>query len=211
MLVSVTQPPRRPVPLLGEIQLGERAARALTTELGRHPGPKTGLLVAVTAASPVLAAALDALRPGDTLTAVPLLGAGDELRAHLAGGPVRVVDTLAEADPADVVVLAEPLGGSADTTRGYLDELAKHLTPGGVLAVAVLALPDGAAEELSRQAAFSGVGTDLVLRNTPPVRVHRLRFTPAEAAVATRLAPAYRPSSVPLTGTMHVDSNGVAA
>ena len=207
----MTQPPRRPVPLLGEVALGERAARALTTELARHPGPKAGLVVAATAQSPVLAAALAGLRPGDTLTAVPLLGAGDELRAQLAGGPVRVVDSLAEADPADVVVLAEPLGGTAEATRGYLDELAKHLTPGGVLAVAALALPDGAAGELARQAAFSGVGTDLVLRNTPPVRVHRLRFTPAEAAVATRLAPAYRPSSVPLTDTMHVDSNGVAA
>jgi phosphatidylserine decarboxylase len=207
----MTQPPRRPVPLLGEVALGERAARALTTELTRHPGPKAGLVVATTAQSPVLAAAVAGLRPGDTLTAVPLLGAGDELRAHLAGGPVRVVDSLAEADPADVVVLAEPLGGGAEATRGYLDELAKHLTPGGVLAVAALALPDGATEELARQAAFSGVGTDLVLRNTPPVRVYRLRFTPADAAIAARLAPAYRPSSVRLTDTMHLDANGVAA
>jgi len=211
MLGDVTQPPRRPVPLLGEVQLGERAARALTAELARHPGPKTGLLVAVTAQSAVLAAALAGLRPGDTLTAVPLLGAGDELRAQLAGGPVRVVDSLAEADPADVVVLAEPLGGTAEATRGYLDELAKHLTPGGVLAVAALALPDGAAGELARQAAFSGVGTDLVLRNTPPVRVHRLRYTPAQVATAARLSPAYRPSSVPLTRSMNIDSNGVAA
>jgi len=214
MLGGMTQPPRRPIPLLGEVRLGARAARALTTELARHAGPKTGLLVAVTAQSQVLAAALDGLRPGDTLTAVPLLGAADELRGHLAGRPVRVVDTLAEADPADVVVLAEPLAGSAENIRGYLDELAKHLTPGGVLAVAALALPsplDGAAEELGRQSAFSGVGTDLVLRNTPPVRVHRLRYTSADAGVATKLAPAYRPSSVPLTATMHIDSNGVAA
>jgi phosphatidylserine decarboxylase len=80
--------------------------------------------------------------------------------------------------------------------------------------VAALALPgplDGAGDELGRQAAFSGVGTDLVLRNVPPVRVHRLRFTPVPAALATRLAPAYRPSSVPLTPRMHIDSNGVAA
>ncbi len=201
MLGGMTQPPG---------QLGTRAARALTTELARHAGPKTGLLVAVTATSPVLAAALAALRPGDALTAVPPAGAADELRAHLAGGPVRVVGTLAEADPADVVVLCEPLGGSAETTRAYLDELSKHLTAGGVLAVAALLLP-GTAGELDRQAAFHGAGTDLVLRNNPPVRVHRLRYTPAEVAVASRLAPAYRPSSVPLTGTMHIDSNGVAA
>src|SRR5205085_1927366 len=101
--------------------------------------------------------------------------------------------------------------GGAATPRGSLDELATPLTPGGVLAVAALVLPDGATEELSRQSAFSGVGTDLVLRNTPPVRVHRLRYTPADPATATRLAPAYRPSSVPLTESMHIDSNGVAA
>ncbi|OLB79214.1 MAG: phosphatidylserine decarboxylase [Actinobacteria bacterium 13_2_20CM_2_71_6] len=216
----MSHPPRRPIPLLGEVQLGDRAARAVTAELARHAGPKTALLVAVTAGSPVLTAALDGLLPGDTLTLVPLSGAADELRAHVASlGPwvakrVRVVDALDEADPADVVVLAEPLGGPAEDVRGYLDQLAKHLTPGGVLSVAALALPaflDGAAEELARQAAFSGVGTDLVLRNAPPVRVHRLRYTPAEAAVATRLTPAYRPSSVPLTRSMNIDSNGVAA
>src|SRR5436305_4646216 len=178
----MTQPPRRPIPLLGEVQLGERAARALTTELARHAGPKTALLVAATAQSPVLAAAADGLRPGDTLTSVPLAGAAEELRTHLGGGPVRVAGTLAEVDPADVVVLCEPLGGAADTTRGYLDELAKHVAPGGVLAVAVLALPDGATEELRRQAALYGAGTDLVLRNSPPVRVHRLRYTPGEVA-----------------------------
>ncbi len=210
----MTQPPRRLVPLLGTARLGDRAARALTAELARHPGPKTGLLVAATPDSAVLAAALGTLRTGDTLTVVPLTGSGAELRARLAGGAVRVVDSLAEADPADVVVLAEPLGGSAETIRGYLDELAKHLTAGGVLTVAAPVLPgmvDGAAEELSRQAALAGVGTDLVLRNQPPVRVHRLRYSPADAATATRLGPAHRPSSVRLTEGMHVDSNGVAA
>ena len=50
-----------------------------------------------------------------------------------------------------------------------------------------------------------------MLRNTPPVRVYRLRFTPASPAAADSLAPAYRPSSVPLTRGMHIDSNGVAA
>jgi phosphatidylserine decarboxylase len=216
----MSQPPRRPLPLLGEIQIGPRAARALTTELARHAGPKTGLLVAVTADSAVLAAALDALLPGDSLTLVPLAAAGDELRAHVtAAGPwvsrrVRVVDSLTEADPADVAVVAEPLTGSAEATRGYLDEVGKHLAEGAVLAVAVLAGPglvDGATEELDRQAAFAGVGTDLVLRNTPPLRVHRLRYTPAPVALANRLAPAYRPSSVRLTRGMNVDSNGVAA
>jgi phosphatidylserine decarboxylase len=200
----MTQPPRRPIPLLGEVQLGPRAARALTAELARHTGPTSALLVAATASSPVLAAAREALRPGDTLTVVPL--AGTDLPA--AAG-MRVVDGLAEADPADVVILAEPLSGDATEVRSYLDGLAKYLTAGGVLSVAVLALPDGAMGELARQAALYGAGTDLVLRNTPPVRVHRLRYTPAE--VPPGLTPAYRPSSVPLAGSMHIDSNGVAA
>jgi len=204
----MTQPPRRPIPLLGEVQLGPRAARALTAELARHTGPKSALLVAATASSPVLAAAREALRPGDTLTVVPLAGAGDELRGQ---DGLRVVDALAEADPADLVMLAEPLSGDAAEVRSYLDGLAKYLAAGGVLSVAVLALPDGATGELARQAALYGAGTDLVLRNSPPVRVHRLRYTPGEVATAARLAPAYRPSSVPLTDTMHLDSNGVAA
>jgi phosphatidylserine decarboxylase len=199
----MTQPPRRPIPLLGEVQLGPRAVRALTAELARHTGPKSALLVAATASSPVLAAVREALRPGDTLTVVPL--AGTEFPAQ---GGLRVVDALAEADPADHVILAEPLSGDAAEVRSYLDGLAKYLTAGGVLSVAVLALPDGAAGELARQAALYGAGTDLVLRNTPPVRVHRFRFTPGDAA---GLAPAYRPSSVPLAGSMHIDSNGVAA
>jgi phosphatidylserine decarboxylase len=217
MLSGMSQPPRRPIPLLGEIRLGPRAARALTAELVRHAGPKSCLLVAATADSAVLAAALEGLLPGDTLTLVPLVGAADELRAHVGSlGPwiadrVRVVETLTEVDPVDVAVLAEVISGSAEAARGYLDELGKHLAEGGVLSVAVLAGFDDAAEELGRQADFTGVGSDLVLRNMPPVRVHRLRFTPARPAVADRLAPAYRPSSVPLTRSMNIDSNGVAA
>ena len=216
----MSQPPRPVVPLLGEVQLGPRAAEALATELIRQTGPKAALLVAVTAQSAVLAAAIGALVPGDTLTLLPLAAAGDELRAHVATlGPwvaqrVRVVDALGEAEPADVAVLAEPLGGSAEGTRSYLEELGKHLAAGGVLSVAVLAGPgfaSGAGEELRRQAAICGVGTDLVLRNTPPVRVHRLRYTPAQTAAATRLSPARRPSSVILTRGMNIDSNGVAA
>src|SRR5256885_16389281 len=112
----MTQPPRRPIPLLGEVQLGERAARALTTELARHAGPKTALLVAATAQSSVLAAAVDGLRPGDTLTAVPLAGAAEGLRTHPAGGPGRGARTPAEGAPADGGGVCEPPGGAADTT-----------------------------------------------------------------------------------------------
>lgn len=213
----MSQPPRRPVPLLGEILVGPRAAEALTSELTRHLGPKNGLLLAITADSSVLAAALAALLPGDTLTLVPLAGAAEQLREHVAAaGPwvgqrVRIVDALSDVEPVDVAVLAEVLSGDAEAARGYLDEVGKHLAEGGVLSVAVPAALDGAAQELGRQADFCGVGSDLVLRNLPPLRVHRLRFTPPQTAGAGRLMPARRPSSVPLAGRMHIDSNGVAA
>ena len=219
----MTQPPavRMPGPL-GPVRTGERAARTLTAELARHHGPKTALLVSVPGPdSTVLTAAIDALLPGDVLSVVPAEPAGaGELRAHFAATSrwiadrVRVVDSVTEADAADVVIVAEPLTGTADETRNMLDGLTKQLTEGGVLSVAVPALPGatgGAAAELDRQSALFGVGTDLVLRNQPPVRVHRLRFTAADPATATRLAPAYRPSSVPLSRGMHIDSNGVAA
>lgn len=213
----MSQPPRRPVPLLGEILVGQRAGEALTSELTRHIGPKNGLLLAITADSPVLAAALAALLPGDTLTLVPLAGAAEQLREHLAAaGPwvgqrVRIVDALSDVEPVDVAVLAEVLSGDAEAARGYLDEVGKHLAEGAVLSVAVPAALDGAAQELGRQADFCGVGSDLVLRNMPPLRVHRLRFTPPQTATAGRLLPARRPSSVALAGRMHIDSNGVAA
>ena len=202
--------------------LGKRAARALTTELARDTGPKTGLLVDTSVDSAVLAAALEALRSEDRLTLVPATPAteqdgGISLRAHItAQGSwiserVRVVDLLDEVEPADFVLACEPLTGTAEAARAYLDLLAKHVAEGGVLSIAVLAVPGlGASAELDRQQAFAGAGADLVLRNTPPVRVHRLRFTPGRVPVAGRLGPAYRPSSVPLTRTMNIDSNGLA-
>jgi len=204
---------------LGQVRIGDRAARTLTAELHRHPGPKTALLIGVTSDSLVLAEALSALRAGDSLTLV-----GDDeapsLRAYVAAlSPdvadlVKVVDSLTDAKPADIVVVGEIVVGTADDARAILDSVLKLVADGGVLAVCAVAVPGiagGAVDELDRQAALHGVGSDLVLRNTPPVRVHRLRFTDADAALAGRLAPAYRPSSVPLAGTMNIDSNGVAA
>ena len=44
------------IPLPGgrrPVQIGVRAARALTAELARHNGPKTGLLIGAAAGSPV--------------------------------------------------------------------------------------------------------------------------------------------------------------
>ncbi|GAB7040562.1 MULTISPECIES: phosphatidylserine decarboxylase [Catenuloplanes] len=203
------------------VEVGERAARTLTAELARHSGPKTALVVGAHAGSPVLPAAFDALLPGDRLTLVPAESSSVlDLRDHVeAQGAwiaerVTVAGSQEEADPADVVVVAEPLTGGATQTRAIIDGLTKLIADGGVLSVAAVALPGLAGEasaELDRQSALFGAGTDLVLRNRPPLRVHRLRFTPASPALAARLAPAYRPSSVPMTRTMHMDSNGVAA
>ena len=212
--VPVSGAPRRP------IQVGERAARALVAEFARDSGPKSGLLVGAIAGSATLAAAVEALLADDQLTVV----AGDQdaataLRDHIdlhgqwVAHRIKVVESLGDAGPSDVVMLAEPLTETADAARARIDELVKLVKPGGLLCVVVPAttLPNGAADEVERQAALHGVGSDLVLRNIPPLRVHRLRHTTADPAQARRLVPGYRPSSVPLTRRMNIDSNGVAA
>jgi phosphatidylserine decarboxylase len=199
-----------------KVVVGGRAAQALTTELSRLPGPKTALLLSASASSAVLAAALRALGPQDSLAVVPAPGATAGLRDHIEGlvppvrERVRLLETAAQAEPATVVIVAEPVRGTAAATRERIDELAKLTADGGVLTLAVPGLGEGATDELERQQAFSGAGSDLVLRNVPPLRVHRLRYTPAPVPTAG-LAPAYRASSVPLTRSMHIDSNGVAA
>ncbi|MDT5042242.1 MAG: phosphatidylserine decarboxylase [Actinoplanes sp.] len=201
--------------------VGARAARALTAEFARHNAATAALLVGADHASPVVGAAVEALLPGDSLTLVPgERSTTDLLRDHISGlgswiaDRVRIVDTLGEAEPADVVIVGEPLTGTAEDVRALLDGLGKYLNAGAVITVATPAVPGqtgGAAAELFRQSALFGVGSDLVARNQRPMRVHKLRFTQADKAVAATLSPAYRPSSVPVTRTMHLDSNGVAA
>ncbi|MEV6299370.1 phosphatidylserine decarboxylase [Actinoplanes sp. NPDC051861] len=212
----MTPYPTTPVP-----GVGARAARALTAEFARQNAASSALVVGADHASAVVAAAVEALLPGDTLTLVPGRNSStDVLRDHITGlgswvaDRVKVVESLDEAQPADVVIAGEPLTGTADETRALLDRLGKYLADGAVLVVAVPAAPGrtgGAAAELFRQAALFGVGSDLVVRNQPPLRVHKLRYSPADVASAATLAPAYRTSSVPVTRTMHLDSNGVAA
>ncbi|MFG1607302.1 phosphatidylserine decarboxylase [Actinoplanes sp. NPDC049265] len=201
--------------------IGQRAARALTAELARRNVAGSALVIGADHASAVVATAVEALLPGDTLTLVAgERSTADLLRDHIAGlgswvaDRVTILDTLAEADPADVVIIGEPLTGTAEEARAQLDGLGKYLTDGAVVTVATPAVPGqtgGAAAELFRQSALFGVGSDLVVRNNPPVRVHKLRFTEPSTATAATLAPAYRPSSVPVTRTMHIDSNGVVA
>jgi phosphatidylserine decarboxylase len=201
--------------------LGARAARALTAEFARHNVATTALVIHADHSSSVVAAAVEALLPGDTLTLVAgERSTSDLLRDHITGlgswiaDRVKIVDNLAEADAADVVIVGEPLTGTVEEVRAILDGLGKYLNEGAVVSVATPAVPGrtgGAAAELFRQSALFGVGSDLVLRNQPPVRVHKLRFTQASPRTAATLAPAYRPSSVPVTRTMHIDSSGVAA
>ncbi|BBH66094.1 hypothetical protein ACTI_27790 [Actinoplanes sp. OR16] len=201
--------------------MGARAARVLTAEFARQNAATSALLIGADHASTVVAAAVEALLPGDTLTLVPgEHSSTDLLRGHITGlgswvaERVRIVESLDEAQPADVVIIAEPVTGTAEETRALLDRLGKYLTDGGVLSVATPAVPGrtgGAAAELFRQGALFGVGSDLVVRNQPPLRVHKFRFSPADVATAATLAPTYKTSSVPVTRTMHIDSNGVAA
>ncbi|MFY1697711.1 phosphatidylserine decarboxylase [Solwaraspora sp. WMMA2101] len=211
-----------PVPsAAATVGIGDRAARALTAELARDNAEKHALLVDATAGSAVLGAAIDALLPGDTLTVVPAdAGQAARLRTEIAvhgrwvADRVRVVDSLSTADPAELLIVGSVLTGTGDEARAAVDGYTKYLADGGVLTVAAPALPGGsagAAAELDRQAALFGSGSDLVLRNAPPLRVHRLRFASAQVARADRLGPLYRTSSVPLTRDMHIDSNGVAA
>jgi phosphatidylserine decarboxylase len=199
--------------------IGGVAAGALAADLARHPGPKHGLLVGVEPGSAALVAAVDALSPDDTLTVVA--GAAREAvltQVEQAGEwvtqRVRVVSTATEAEPADAVIIASLVTGSAEDVRAEIHYLAKLINPGGVLSLAVPAasfLGGGATGELVRQSVLHGVGTDLVLRNSPPVRVYRLRFSVADPAAAEDLAPLRRTSSVAVTPGMHIDSNGLAA
>lgn len=205
-------------PIVG---IGSTAARALTAEFARHNAATSALVVGADHASLVVASAVEALLPGDQLTLVAgERSTADLLRDHIAGlgswiaDRVKVVDTLDEAAPADVVIVGEPVTGTAQEVRSLLDRLGKYLNEGAVVTLATPAVPGrtgGAAAELFRQAALFGVGSALVVRNSPPVRVHKLRFTAADPKIAATLAPAYRPSSVPVTRSMHIDSNGVAA
>jgi len=202
------------------IRLADNAARVLASELIRHGGPKTALLTDADPESTLLAVALSALQPQDRLTLVASDTPGRgiiALRAHLdtlgswLRDRVTVVASIGEADPADIVIIGEPLTGSADEAREIIDGISKYVADGGVLCVATPARGAGATTELDRQTALFGVGSDLILRHRPPLRVHRLRYSAADPATAQQLTAAERTSSIPLTRHMHIDSNGVAA
>ncbi|HEX2417942.1 MAG TPA: phosphatidylserine decarboxylase [Micromonosporaceae bacterium] len=201
-------------PLTGAPRLGFRAAAVLVDEFVRQSGPKNAVLVGVEPDSPVLTEAINALLPGDTLTVVAdhaLAGTVDEsaLTERIAAEGswvaqrVTVVPTPADAKPADAVLVGRPLAG--DELLPMTSTLHDIVTPGGSLCLASLAFPGRRNPDLPGE-----VVTDLVLLNRPPVRVHRLRRSPMDTVTAERVEPAFRPSSVPLTGQWRIDSNGVA-
>lgn len=192
--------------------LGRRAARVLADEFIRHPGPKTGLVIGARPHDAVLATVIDALLPDDRLTLVVAELERPAMEAYLTEQGswvterVSLVPAPSEAKAADVVILAAPatsgLEAQAETLRGLT-------APGGVLCLSA-PLTASAAEDVADLVGEHGIGSDLVLRNRPPVRVHRLRFSEADAELAQRSAPAVRSSSVPITSRMHIDSNGLA-
>ncbi|GAA4911628.1 phosphatidylserine decarboxylase [Stackebrandtia albiflava] len=196
--------------------VGRRAARVIADEFIRHPGPKTGLIVGAGAAHPVLAAAVDALLPGDRLTVAVEPAERGAIEAYLAEQGnwvverVKLVASVSDAAPADVVMSAEPLSARDEFTK-TVATLRELTAAGGSLTVAV-PLTD-VPEDLADLVGEFGTSNDLVLRNRPPIRVHRFRFKPGaqDLQLVDRIAPTHRPSSVPLTSKMHIDSNGIAA
>jgi len=204
--------------------ISKAAARGITDEFARRRGPKTGLVVGATWGDRVLTAALEALMPADRLTVVADPASIEDLRESLAAegswtaGNVTAVAALADAEPAEEVMLAAPVTVEAEAFIADIELLREKVEPGGVLSFAAT-LTAPAREEIAELVAEYGIGTDLIVRSLPPVRIHRLRIgsaskhegEPRAIAAAEGLAPAWRASSVALTRTMHLDSNGVIA
>src|SRR3954468_2025717 len=120
--------------------IGPRAARALTAEFARHNAATSALVLGADHASTVVAGAIESLLPGDTLTLVPgERSTADLLRDHISGlgswiaDRVKIVEALGEAEPADVVIVGEPLTGTVEDVRGLLDGLGKYLNAGAVV------------------------------------------------------------------------------
>ncbi|WP_051393495.1 phosphatidylserine decarboxylase [Glycomyces arizonensis] len=202
--------------------ISKAAARGITDEFSRRRGPKSGLVVDAAWGNPVLTAALEALMPSDRLTVVADRSSTSDLRAALdaegswTAGNVTVVDDLADAEAAEQVMLAAPVTVEAEAFIADIATLRAKVVPGGVLSFAAT-LTAPAREEIAELVAEYGIGTDLVVRSFPPLRIHKLRIGSADAhaaaprgvAPAEDLAPAWRASSVPLTPGMHLDSNGM--
>ncbi|THV42291.1 phosphatidylserine decarboxylase [Glycomyces buryatensis] len=204
--------------------ISKAAARGITDEFARRRGPKTGLVLGAAWGNPVLTAAMEALMPSDHLTVVCDRTSIEDLRSALeaegswTAGNVTAVADLAEAEAVEEVMLAEPVTVEAEAFIADIETLREKVLPGGVLSFAAT-LTAPAREEIAELVADYGIGTDLIVRSFPPLRIHKLRIGSASEhdgqaraiAPATDLAPAWRASSVALTPGVHVDSNGIIA
>lgn len=204
--------------------ISKAAARGITDEFARRRGPKSGLVVGAAWGNPVLTAALEALMPADRLTVVADQHSIEDLQASLSAegswtaGIVTAVAALAEAEPAEDVMLAAPVTVEAEAFIDDIALLQEKVVSGGVLSFAAT-LTAPAREEIAELVAEYGIGTDLIVRSFPPVRIHKLRIgsaskhegEPRAVASPEELAPAWRASSVAVTPSLHLDSNGVIA
>lgn len=203
--------------------LGKTAAATLTSEVTRHPEPKRVLIMGIDPR--VVDHVLDHLMPADRLVVTsPRTDLTDRLRKRLTAEPsltrlsgrVQVLDAdiAADIETYDHVVIAEPITGDGAGTDKLVEQAREKLVPGGVLSLAAPLgppAPGGAATEIGRLAQASAFRTETVARNFPPLRVHHLRFAPAPATLAERMAPAYTPTRIPVTRDMRIDVNGVVA
>jgi phosphatidylserine decarboxylase len=190
--------------------VGLVAAKALTSEVARHPGPKTVLVVGVAAGGDaVLDRVLAVVMPSDQIV---VMTSGPSSEIHAISGDaladrVTVLNELpadqsALPGPVDVAVIARPA-----LHPTVVDRVRPLLAADGVLSIATDAT---AGDPLTGVAADHAVRTELVFRSAPPLRVHHLRFAPATPYLAERLGPAESPSHVAVTKRMGLDSNGVA-
>ncbi|MDQ1659143.1 MAG: phosphatidylserine decarboxylase [Cryptosporangiaceae bacterium] len=194
------------------------ALRALTAEVARHPGPKTVLVGGATVAA--ARRVLDLLAPDDQLVlAAEAPDFAERLSTELgadwddAAGRVSVVTSLADVkgSSVDVAVAAEPLARDAALIEDVLGAYRAVLAADGVLSVATPFTLNGDPQALAHLVSAHAVRSELVVRGRPPLRVHHLRFETAGTSLAERLLPVHSPSSVTVTPTMGIDSNGVAA
>lgn len=196
--------------------VGRRAARVLTDEFIRRPGPKTGVIVGATAGHAATEAAVDALLPDDRLTLVVAPEDAVAAAAHLAehgtwvSDRVTVATAVSDVAPADVVMLAEPVADDANEFVKTVSMLRDLTAEGGILTLCAT-LTSPAAEDIADLVDEYGVDSDVVLRNRPPLRIHRLSFDQAPLSAARDIAPTHRAASVPITSRMHIDSNGLTA
>lgn len=223
---DVAPPPSGPT--LGDLartaprELSDRATGALIAELTRHPGPKQ---VLVAGDDPVVVErVLDHLGPKDELVIwVSDAVAAVPVRARVAARSRFVAERVAiwdsrppiHAQPFADVAIVTDIGAHDAAAR--VATIRPYLRPEGILSLATPVRPRDVLTGFFRSGpsapAVSGmvVRRDLVLRNTPPIWVTQLRFDTADPALAERLAPITRPSSVELYEGMRIDSNGLVA